>query len=156
MQVPVDPTNSYIQESQKIGRITRRPESNMPNSILAIPVCIDPQLYCSAKTDSERDEIIRQELQENGDYSTFLNVVSAFKYQYDPELWEMCLKYPNIFSPNEVIDNLKKQGLNIEDSKGSIVDNIKYIINDETIELLSRFILCTPFLSLRVKKSQKV
>ena len=135
MEVPVDPTKSFIQESQKIGRITRRPEDGMPNSILAIPVCIEPQKYMNAKTPEEKDEVIRQELAENGDFSTFLNVVSAFKYQYDPDLYEMCLRYPNMFSPQEVKDNLEKQGLKVEESQGNLVDNIKYLIKDDSIDL---------------------
>ena len=135
VEVPVDPTNSYIQESQKIGRITRRPETRMHNSSLLIPVCINPNLYISAKTDIERDELIRNELSENRDYCTFLNVISAFKYQYDSDLYELCLKYPNMYSPDEVKDNLEKQGLDVKESQGSLIDNVKYIIKDDTIEL---------------------
>ena len=135
MEVPVDPTNSFIQESQKIGRITRRPVDGMPNSTLAIPVCIDPVKYAAAITPQEKDALIQEELSENGDYSTFLNVVAAFKYQYDPELYELCLRYPNMFSPKEIKDNLQKQGLKVEESQGDLVDNINYIMEEEVIKL---------------------
>ena len=138
MEVPVDPTNSFIQESQKIGRITRRPEDNMPNSSLVIPVCVDPVKYKDANAE-ERNALIQQELLENGDYSTFLNVVSAFKYQYDPELYEILLRYPNMFSPQEIKDNLQKQGLKVEESQGDLVDNIKYIIDDQSIDLVHAY-----------------
>ena len=130
MEVPVDPTKSLVYETQKIGRITRKPEENMPNSILLLPVCIDPEKYKQADTPEKKDELIRRELDDCGDFSIFLNVISAFKYQMDPELYELCLKYPNMYSPEEVKNNLKKQGFSTEENQGTIVDNINYLLDE--------------------------
>ena len=63
----------------------------MPNSIV-LPVCIDPG-YKQADAPEKKDELIRRELDDCGDFSTFLNVVSQAPYQMDPELYELCLKY---------------------------------------------------------------
>ena len=47
----------------------------------------------------------------------------------------MCLKYPNMYSPKEVKENLEKHNLNVEESKRDLIDNIKYICNKENIEI---------------------
>ena len=130
MEVPLDPTKSIMLEAQKIGRITRMPEPNMPPSILLIPVLINKAEYEAAKTDIDRDKLIRKELNENRDFTTLLNVISAFKYQFDKEIYEFCLRYPTMFSPNEIKKNLEKQGFQIEESKGTLVDNVNYLVND--------------------------
>jgi len=129
MEIPVDPTKSIVYESQKIGRITRKPEENMNNSCLVLPVAVDREKYSKAVTQEQKDELIRKELDEGGDFNTFLNIVSAFKYQYDPEIYELCLKYPNMYSPDEVKNSLKYQGLTTYESQGSIVDNINYLLD---------------------------
>ena len=130
MEVPVDPTKSIVYESQKIGRITRMPEPDMPPSILLIPVSINKSMYERAETDIDKDKLIRKELNENRDFSTLLNVISAFKYQFDKETFDHCLRYPNKFSPDEVKKNLERQGFQIEKSKGTLIDNINYLVND--------------------------
>lgn len=131
MEVPVDPTKSIINTMQKIGRITRKPEPDMPNSILLLPVSVDPEKYKLADTKEKRDELIREELDEQGDFNTLLNVISAFKYQMDPELYDLCLKYPNMYSPDEVKNNLKKQGFETLENQGTLSDNVNYLLDDK-------------------------
>jgi superfamily II DNA or RNA helicase len=130
MEVMVDPTGSVVQESQKIGRVTRKPEKDMPDSVIVIPVSVDKKKYSGAKTKEERDELLRIELNENRDYNTFVNVMAAMKYQHDREMYEMCIKYPNMFSPDEVKGNLKKQCCDIVDMKGSALDSIQYLADN--------------------------
>ena len=82
-----------------------------------------------------RDQMIREELSECGNFNTALNVISAFKYQYDPEMFEMCLKYPNMYAPKEVKDNLEKQGLRVKDCEGDLLHNLKYVCEKEDIDI---------------------
>jgi len=133
MGVPINPTKSIVKESQRIGRLVRIPEDNMSPAIILIPCEVDITKYSSMDTAEKRDQMIREELSECGNFNTVLNVISAFKYQYDPELFEMCLKYPNMYAPKEVKDNLAKQGLIVEDSQGDLLDNLKYVCGKEGI-----------------------
>jgi len=135
MGIPINPSKSIVKESQRIGRLVRIPEKEMPPAIILIPCEVDITKYASMDTAELRDQMIREELSECGNFNTALNVISAFKYQYDPDLFEMCLKYPNMYAPKEVKDNLEKQGLIIEESKGTLLDNLKYICEQEDIEL---------------------
>jgi len=135
MGVPINPTKSIVKESQRIGRLVRLPEKDMPPAIILIPCEVDIAKYSSLDTPEKRDQMIREELSECGNFNTALNVISAFKYQYDPDLFEMCLRYPNMYAPKEVKDNLEKQGLIVEESQGNLLDNIKYVCEKERIEL---------------------
>jgi len=135
MGVPINPTNSIVKESQRIGRLGRIPEENMPPAIILIPCMVDARKYASMDTAEQRDQMIRKELSECGNFNTAMNVISAFKYQYDPELFEMCLMYPNKYAPQEVKSNLEKQGLIVEESKGDLLDNLSYVCEKEDIEI---------------------
>ncbi len=135
MAVPINPTNSIVKESQRIGRLVRIPEANMSPAIILIPCEVDSRKYASMNTPELRDQMIREELSECGNFNTPLNVISAFKYQYDPELYEMCLRYPTMYAPKEIKDNLANQGLIVEDSQGDLLDNLKYVCYNEQIEL---------------------
>ena len=135
MGIPINPSQSIVKESQRIGRLVRTPEPNMPNAVILIPCLIDITIYDNLDDPHEQDKMIRQELSETGNFNAALNVISAFKYQYDSELFEMCLKYPNMYSPKEVKENLEKHNLNVEESKRDLIDNIKYICNKENIEI---------------------
>ena len=135
MGVPINPTKSIVKESQRIGRLVRLPEKDMPPAIILIPCEVDIAKYYSLDTPEKRDQMIREELSECGNFNTALNVISAFKYQYDPDLFEMCLRYPNMYAPKEVKDNLEKQGLIVEESQGNLLDNLKYVCEKERIEL---------------------
>lgn len=133
MGVPVNPSKSIVKESQRIGRLVRIPENNMPDATILIPSLIDIEKYKNLDSLEEQDKMIRQELTESGNFNTALNVISAFKYQYDPELYEMCLRYPNMYAPQEIKDNLFKYGLIIKESQGKLIDNLKYICKKEDI-----------------------
>ena len=135
MGVPINPSKSIVKESQRIGRLVRIPDKGMHPAILLIPCEVDIAKYSSMNTPELRDQMIREELSECGNFNTALNVISAFKYQYDPELFEMCLKYPNMYAPKEIKDNLAKQGLIVGDSQGNLLENLKYVCEKEDIEL---------------------
>ena len=135
MGVPINPSRSIVKESQRIGRLVRIPEKNMPPAIILIPCMVDVSKYSSMDTTELRDQMIREELSECGNFNTALNVISAFKYQYDTELFDMCLRYPNMYAPKEVKKNLGNQGLNVEESHGDLIHNLKYLCEKEDIEL---------------------
>jgi len=135
MEIPINPGGSLVYEQQKLGRITRNPDGNNPNGIVLIPCWIDMEQYDGLNRE-ERDEMIRQELHEGGNFNTFLNVMSAYKNQCDPELWELCLKYPKMYSPKEIKDNLDKQGFKVGESKGDLIDNVNHIVDENISELV--------------------
>ena len=128
--VPINPTKSIVKESQRIGRLVRIPEKNMSPAIILIPCQVDITKYSSMDTPEQRDQMIREQLSECGNFNTALNVISAFRYQYDPDMFEMCLQYPNMYSPKEVKDNLENHGLHVEESQGTLIDNLKYLSHD--------------------------
>jgi superfamily II DNA or RNA helicase len=127
MVVPISPSQSIVTESQRIGRLSRKPEDVMEDGILIIPCYIDTDQYASVEDPADRDKMIREQMNENGNFNTVLNVIAAFKYQYDPELFDMCLHYPSMYAPNEIKSNLKKQGYKMKKSKGSLLDNLRYL-----------------------------
>ena len=133
MGVPINPSQSIVKESQRIGRLVRIPEANMPDAIILIPCMIDITQYNIMETDEDKDKMIREQLSESGNFNTALNVISAFKYQYDPELYEMCLRYPNMYAPQEIKDNLTKYGLITKETQGELIDNLKYLCKKEHI-----------------------
>ena len=138
MGVPINPTKSIVKESQRIGRLVRIPEKNMSPAIILIPCQVDITRYASMDTPEQRDQMIREQLSECGNFNTALNVISAFQYQYDPDIFEMCLQYPNMYAPKEVKDNLEHYGLHVEESQGNLLDNLKHLsdvpidINEES------------------------
>jgi len=134
MEIPINPGGSVVYEQQKLGRITRNPDNIQPNGIVLIPCWIDMDKY-EGLDKYERDEMIRQELHEGGNFNTFLNVMSAYKNQCDPELWELCLKYPKMYSPKEIKDNLDKQGFKVDESKGDLIGNVNYIVDKDLSDL---------------------
>jgi len=134
MEIPINPGGSVVYEQQKLGRITRNPGGNNPNGIVLIPCWIDMEKY-EGLDKYQRDEMIRQELHEGGNFNTFLNVMSAYKNQCDPELWELCLKYPKMYSPKEIKDNLDKQGFKVDESKGDLIQNVNHIVGEDISDL---------------------
>ena len=135
MAVPINPTNSIVKESQRIGRLSRIPEQGMSPAVILIPCMVNAAKYNCIDTAEQRDKMIRDELSECGNFNTAMNVISAFKYQYDPELFEMCLMYPNKYAPQEVKQNLETQGLIVEKSRGDLLDNLSYVCENEDIEI---------------------
>jgi len=116
MCVFVDPKSSVISIIQNIGRICRKiaGTDRQPATIL-IPVCIGWDKYVAAGDDAEKqDSLIREQLndRENGDYNAIMNIVAALK-QEDPELYELCLRYPSKFTESERKHALEEQGFRV-------------------------------------------
>lgn len=116
MCVFVDPKSSVISIIQNIGRICRKiaGSERQPATIL-IPVCIGWEKYREAGDDPEvQDKLIREQLndRENGDYNAIMNIVAALK-QEDPELYELCLRYPSKFTESERKHALEEQGFRV-------------------------------------------
>jgi superfamily II DNA or RNA helicase len=116
MCVFVDPKTSPKDIIQNIGRICRKiaGTTRQPATIL-IPVCIGWEKYREAGDDPEvQDKLIREQLndRENGDYNAIMNVCAALK-QEDPELYELCLKYPSNFTESERKHALEEQGFRV-------------------------------------------
>ena len=113
MVVFVDPKQSYIEIVQNIGRICRK-QKNI--STILIPTYVDVNKYTDSENDDDRDKIIRQEMSKTGDFNGILNVLSALR-QEDPYIFELCLKYPEIYTVKEINNNLKKNGIKISDNE---------------------------------------
>jgi superfamily II DNA or RNA helicase len=116
MCVFVDPKSSVISIIQNIGRICRKiaGSERQPATIL-VPVCIGWDKYVAAGDDAEKqDSLIREQLndRENGDYNAIMNIVAALK-QEDPELYELCLRYPSKFTESERKHALEEQGFRV-------------------------------------------
>jgi superfamily II DNA or RNA helicase len=107
MCVFIDPKASLREIIQNIGRIVRL-QSKI--STVLIPVCVDRTRHNETDTAEERDAIIREDMSKSGNYNTILNVMSALR-QEDPELFDMCLRYPKNFTDDEMKANFDKQGI---------------------------------------------
>jgi superfamily II DNA or RNA helicase len=129
MCVFVDPKSSINAIIQNIGRICRKVGDEEKPATVLIPVCINIEKYRECGHDYEKmDEVLREQLNdsENGDFNAIMNVCVALK-QEDPELFELCLKYPSQFTDSERMHSLHSQGCYL----GEEVD---YCDIDEMIE----------------------
>ena len=117
MCVFVDPKSSHTKIIQNIGRIVRKVGTEIPSTVL-IPCVVDKTKYENIPEDDLEavDAQIREDLMKGGNFNCILNVLSAIK-QEDEELYDLCLYYPSHYTPREVIDNLKEQGLSVERGK---------------------------------------
>jgi superfamily II DNA or RNA helicase len=109
MCVFVDPKSSYVKIIQNIGRIVRKVfGEDKPNSTVLIPCWVDKDKYVGCDGDKDKcDQVIRQDMNEGGNFNGILNVLSALK-QEDEDLYDICLHYPDTFSPQEIKGNLEK------------------------------------------------
>ena len=90
MCVFVDPKSSFVKIIQNIGRIVR-PQSK-PSTVL-IPCWVDREKYVGCDEDREKcDEVIRTDLNKDGNFNGILNVLSALR-QEDEDLYDACLNY---------------------------------------------------------------
>jgi ribosomal RNA-processing protein 8 len=114
MCVFVDPKTSYVKIIQNIGRIVRKIfGEEKPNSTVLIPCWVDKEKYVGCGGDKEKcDEVIRQDMSEGGNFNGILNVLSALK-QEDEEIYDLCLHYPDAYSPQEISNHLQKHGYTI-------------------------------------------
>ena len=117
MTVFVDPKTSVKDIIQNIGRVCRKiPGTNRPAATVLIPVWVDTQKYRDCGDDIEKcDAVLREQLNlgEKGDYNAILNVCAALQ-QEDPELYDLCLRYPSNFTEAEREHALKTQGCNVD------------------------------------------
>ena len=127
MMVPLNPSNSITKETQRLGRIVRKPDSDMYPSKILIPCFIDTNKYLNQDNSIDKNKLIKEELNDCGNFNTCLAFISSLKYQYNPEFYNLCLKYPSSYSPKEVCDNFMKYNCYVENSPQDLVD----IINEE-------------------------
>jgi ribosomal RNA-processing protein 8 len=134
MCVFVDPKSSYVKIIQNIGRIVRKIFGvDKPNSTILIPCWVDKTKYLDCQGDKDKcDEVIRQDMGADGNFNGILNVLSALK-QEDEDLYDICLHYPDTYSPQEIKSNLEKQGYTIEDivGEGLLMETIEHLLDIE-------------------------
>ena len=129
MCVFVDPKSSHIKIIQNIGRIVRK--SDNPLSTILIPCWIDKSKYIDCEGDKEKcDEIIRQDMNKQGNFNGILNVICALK-QEDEDIYQICLHYPDRFSPMEIENNLKQQGYTISSFNGDLIETMESVLEKE-------------------------
>ena len=135
MCVFVDPKSSSTQIIQNIGRILRKTQGILkPNSTILLPCWVDKEKYLACDGDREKcDAVIREDMDKTGNFNGILNVMSALK-QEDEELYDICLHYPDTYSPQEIKSNLEKQGFQIVDpvdEEGNLQDNLEHVLDTE-------------------------
>jgi superfamily II DNA or RNA helicase len=119
MCVFVDPKSSFVKIIQNIGRIVRKQKDvYKPPSTVLIPCWVDKTKYVGCDEDREKcDEVIRSDLNKDGNFNGILNVLSALR-QEDEDLYDICLHYPDTYSPQEIKSNLEKHGYKVLDRVG--------------------------------------
>jgi ribosomal RNA-processing protein 8 len=130
MCVFVDPKSSFVKIIQNIGRIVR-PQSK-PSTVL-IPCWVDKTKYVGCDEDREKcDEVIRSDLNKDGNFNGILNVLSALR-QEDPDLYDICLHYPDIYSLQEIRSNLEKHRYKMLDQvgDGELLETMEYLLDDD-------------------------
>ena len=134
MVVFVDPKTSYVDIIQNIGRIVRKVlGQNKPNSTILIPCWVDKKKYLECNGDKEKcDEVIRQDMSETGNFNSILNVLSALK-QEDEDIYDICLHYPDTYSPQEIYSNLEKHGYTVDEQvgDGELVETLEHLLDAE-------------------------
>jgi superfamily II DNA or RNA helicase len=159
MVVFIDPKQSYVEIIQNIGRICRKNKNTKQLATILIPCYVDVSKYKECKSIEEKDNVIRNEMSKTGNFNGILNVLSALR-QEDPYMFELCLKYPEVFTEKEINDNLKKNGLECDkkeytkdelfielgekyNKKKTEKDNFKQLSNkiDKNIQVINNKIL---------------
>ena len=134
MCVFVDPKTSVVKIIQNIGRIVRKLEGiyKKPSTIL-IPCWVDRTKYLECDGDREKcDAVIREDMGTQGNFNGILNVASAVK-QEDEDLYDMCLKYPTMYSPQEIERNLDTCGYTMDDvvGEGTMLETMEHLLDTE-------------------------
>jgi hypothetical protein len=145
MCVFVDPKSSIVKIIQNIGRIVRKQFGvDKPNSTILIPCWVDKTKYerCNGVKE-ECDKVIREDMSAGGNFSGILNVMSALQ-QEQPDVYDLCMNYPDTYTYTEIESNFIKQGYKIDDvvGEGTLQETIEYIIDkeveDEDIDDISK------------------
>jgi superfamily II DNA or RNA helicase len=89
--VAFGPSGSVVKETQRTGRLSRKPEPDMPPANILLPVCIDMSEFDPGWSPQEKDTYLRQEIQKVGNFGVLLNVAAALEHQDDPDLFEQIL-----------------------------------------------------------------
>lgn len=114
MCVFADPKSSFVKIIQNIGRIVRR---QAKISTILIPCWVDKEKYIGCDEDKEKcDEVIRTDLNKDGNFNGILNVLSALK-QEDEDLYDACLYY------GEEDNNKINKSASVEEDDDSDSDN---------------------------------
>ena len=132
MCVFADPKASVVKIIQNIGRIVRRNPAH-PVSTVLIPCFIDMNHYAEAQGDRvKQDELIREQMRsDKGDYTGILNVLAALR-QEDPEIYDMCLNYPNRRLKET---SLAKQGFSIIDEEAFTPEEVQIMKEQDALPL---------------------
>ena len=132
MCVFVDPKSSMVKIIQNIGRIVRKQKDVWkPASTILIPCWVDKTKYLECDGDREKcDAVIREDMSKTGNFNGILNVLSALK-QEDDELYDICLHYPDVFSPQELNNNANKQGFTIGEEPMELVESLEHLLDTD-------------------------
>lgn len=134
MCVFVDPKSSFVKIIQNIGRIVRKQKDvYKPPSTVLIPCWVDKTKYVGCDEDREKcDEVIRSDLNKDGNFNGILNVLSALR-QEDEDIYDICLHYPDTYSPQEIKNNLEKHGYKVLDpvGDGELLETMEYLLDQE-------------------------
>lgn len=131
MCVFADPKTSFVKIIQNIGRVVRKEFGKpKPPSTILIPCWVDREKYIGCADDKEkRDEVIREDINKEGNFNGILNVLSALK-QEDEDIYDICLNYPDAFSPQELNTNADKQGYKMEEPM-ELENTLEHLLDSE-------------------------
>lgn len=127
----VDPKSSIVSITQNFGRVVRKIFGvNKPNSTISINCFVDKTKYSECDGDKDKcDEVIRQDMNKDGNFNSILNVMSAVK-QESEDLFDACLNYPITYSPQEIEGNLEKHGYQLKDP-ASLVESLEHMLDTD-------------------------
>ena len=127
----VDPKSSIVSITQNFGRVVRKIFGvNKPNSTISINCFVDKDKYSECNGDKDKcDEVIRQDMNKDGNFNSILNVMSAVK-QESEDLFDACLNYPSTYSPQEIEGNLARYGYSLEEQV-SLHESLEYVLDME-------------------------
>jgi superfamily II DNA or RNA helicase len=135
MCVFIDPKTSFVKIIQNIGRIVRKPSPEIPQATILLLCWVDKNKYLDCRDDKDkRDEIIRQDLNKDGNFNGILNVMSALK-QEDEDIYDLCLHYPHMYSHKEIETHLGKHGVEMLEpvGNGTFLENVGFLLDDEEL-----------------------
>ena len=97
MVVFTDPKESYVEIIQNIGRACRKQDKI---STILLPIYVNVDKYKECKTIEEKNNVIKNEMSNTGDFSMIMNVLTALR-QEDPYMFELCLNHSDYYTDEE-------------------------------------------------------